>query len=79
MAEVIHVQSLEQPLHAFSTGARVWRPSASRFDLAYLRIGRVIRATDPQTGKHLVGVLYVGTDAVIEYGEDDVFAHPTLE
>jgi len=66
-------EGLTMPLHAFETGARMWRPSASRFDFAYLRLGRVVR----ENGK--IGVLYVGASAVIEYGEDDLFAYATHE
>ncbi len=61
------------PLGHFETGARIWRPSASRFDLTYMRLGRVVR----EDGK--TGVLYAGADAVIQYDEEDLFAYTTHE
>lgn len=79
MSQIIHAVGLEHPLHEFEIGARVWRPCAGRFEFAYMRLGRVFREFDVKTGEVREGVKYVGADAIIQYGPEDVFAYVTLE
>lgn len=64
---------LMMPLAAIETKARVWRPTAQQCDFAYGRRGRVVREDG------MVGVLYDGANAVIQYGEEDAFAYVPFE
>jgi hypothetical protein len=83
-------------LGAFETDARVFKfdPGPARagqpspFDYAYLRIGRVKRHYDRETGEGMIGVLYDrrdkngnvgGGNAIIQYPEDTLFRYAAYE